>query len=97
MPKLDVTFTTGLPMGTKAVFRHEGELWIAYPAKKNQQIFSLVDRLVGIHAGIGKEMVHWINARPGDTELVARVLERVSRASALHDELCHDKTKAFTS
>lgn len=97
MPKLDVTFSTGLPMGTKAVFKHDGELWIAYPAKKNQQIFSLVDRLLGIHAGIHKEMVRWINARPGDTDLVTRVLEKVSRAKTLHDELCHDKTEAFTS
>lgn len=94
--KLEVTFSTGLPMGTKAVFRHEGELWIAYPAKKNQAIFSLVDRLVGIHAGIHNEMIRWMNARPGDTDLVTRVLEKVSRAARLHDELCHEKNRAFT-
>jgi predicted type IV restriction endonuclease len=36
--RLQVTFSIGLPLGTRATFNHDGELWIAVPAKKYQQI-----------------------------------------------------------
>lgn len=94
--KLTVTFADSLPMGTRGTFTHDGQMWVAYPADKNQRIFTLVDRLVGIHAGIYKEMVRWINARPGDAELVTRVLEKVGRAQQLHQELITEKAEAAT-
>jgi hypothetical protein len=91
-----VTFATSLPMGERGTFTHDGELWIAYRRSKNQRIFSLIDRLIGIHAGITKEMIMWINARPGDAELVARVLERTEWARKAQRELTLEKAEAFT-
>lgn len=92
--KLTVTFANSRPMGTHATFKHDGEIWICYPSKKSSLIWSLIDRLVGVHAGIAKEMVRWINERPGDAELIARVLERTERARNLHSELMSEKLEA---
>jgi hypothetical protein len=91
-----VTFATGLPMGERGTFTHDGDLWIAYRRNKNQRIFALVDRLVGIHSRINREMIRWINARPHDAELVVRVLEMTRRADELHKELITEKAEAFT-
>jgi hypothetical protein len=91
-----VTFATSLPMGERGTFTHDGDLWIAYRAKKNQRIHALVDRLVGIHSRINKEMIRWINARPHDAELVVRVLDMTRRAHEIHDELITEKAEAFT-
>lgn len=92
-----VTFARSLPMGTRGTFTHEGELWIAFPAAKNQRIHAVVDRLIGLHAGITKEMLRWINARPHDAELVARVLERTAAARKVQQELIIEKAEAMTS
>lgn len=94
--RLKVTFQTSLPMGERGTFTHDGDLWIAYRAKKNQRIWNLVDRLVGIHAAVGKEMVSWINSRPQDIDLIARVLERTTRAREIHNELIIEKAQAYT-
>lgn len=91
-----VTFATSMPMGTRATFTHDGELWVAYPATKNQRIFAVTDRLIGIHAGITKEMIRWINARPQDADLIARVLERTMSARKVQQELIIEKTEART-
>lgn len=93
---LKVTFSQSLPMGTRGTFTHDGELWIAYPSKKNTRILSVIDRLLGVHEGITKEMIRWINARPQDAELVTKVLERVARAKQIHEELVTEKAKAAT-
>jgi len=92
-----VTFAKSLPMGTRGTFMHDGEMWIAYPAKKNQRIFTIVDRLIGIHSAITDEMIRWINARPGDADLVQRVLERTTTARELYQELVTEKTEAAIS
>jgi hypothetical protein len=92
--QLKVTFASSLPLGTRATFTHDGELWVAYPREKNQRIFAVTDKLIGIHEGITKEMLRWINARPQDAELVTRVLERAQRARALTKELIVEKTEA---
>lgn len=91
-----VTFATSMPMGTRATFTHEGELWIAYPQSKSQRILAVTDRLIGLHAGIAKEMVRWINARPQDADLIARVLERTASARKIQQELICEKTEART-
>jgi hypothetical protein len=59
-----ITFAQSLPMGTRGTFTHDGELWIAYPAAKNQRINAVTDQLIGLHAGITQEMIRWINERP---------------------------------
>lgn len=92
-----ITFATSPPMGTRGTFTHDGELWIAYPASKNQRIHAVIDRLVGAHDRIATEMIRWINARPGDAELVARVLDIASRARFLYQELTIEKQEAMTS
>jgi hypothetical protein len=92
-----VTFATSLPMGERGTFTHDGELWIAYRRSKNQRIFALIDRLIGIHAGITKEMITWINKRPGDADLAAYVLQRVAVARKLQQELIVEKAETTTS
>jgi len=89
-----VTFASSLPLGTRATFTHDGELWIAYPAEKNQRLFAITDLLIGIHQGITNEMVRWINERPQDADLVTRVLERSTWAQKLTDELIIEKAEA---
>lgn len=91
-----VTFAQSLPMGTRATFTHDGEIWIAYPAKKNQQIHGLVDRLMGIHTGITEEMTRWINKRPADADLAVYVLKWTAQARKAHAELAIEKVEAFT-
>ena len=92
--QLKVTFASSLPLGTRATFTYDGGLWIAYPAAKNQRIFTITDRLIGIHQGITNEMLRWINERPQDATLVTRVLERVERANEMTKELTVEKTEA---
>lgn len=92
--KLTVNFSNSRPIGTHATFTHDGEIWLCYPAKKSSLIWSLIDRLVGVHASIAKEMLRWINERPGDADLIARVLERTETARALHAELMSEKLEA---
>lgn len=89
--KISVTFDDGLPHGVHASFKHERELWIAYPATKNRRILALVDRLVGIHAGIQDQMIRWINARPNDADLITLVLEKTARARRIHAEVITEK------
>lgn len=92
-----ITFAKSLPMGTRGTFMHDGELWIAFPAWKNQRINAMLDRLIGLHRLTTKRMVSWINRRPQDAELVAEVLEITSGAQALYEELIHEKSEAVTA
>lgn len=91
------TFSDSLPMGTRATFTHDKQMWIAYPADKHQAIHGLVDRLIGIHAAITVNMVNWINQRPQDADLISKVLERTAVARKLTHELCVEKGITFTS
>jgi hypothetical protein len=92
-----VTFATSLPMGERGTFTHDGDIWIAYRASKNQAIHALVDRLIGLHAGVQREMLRWINARPQDADLVAQVLRWTTQARKVQHELIQQKTEVFTS
>lgn len=92
--KVTATFSFGPPRGTCATFTYEGKRWVAYPQTKNQQLFATTDRLIGILHAIHRDMISWINARPQDAELIARVLERIARAEQLENELKMEKTEA---
>ena len=92
-----VTFAQSLPMGTRGTFTHDGELWIAYTAKKNQALFAITDRMLGILDRISDDMVRWINDWPGDALRVTGVMERVSRIRGEVEELTHEKTQARIS
>jgi hypothetical protein len=91
-----VTFATSLPMGERGTFTHDGDIWIAYRASKNQAIHALVDRLIGLHAGVQREMVRWLNARPQDADLVAQVLRWTAQAKFVQQEIITEKTEVFT-
>lgn len=98
--KLQVTFTTGLPMGTCARFKHEGEIWIAYPAKKNSRILAIIERFLGIYGGITDNIVATLNRypdNPGVQELAVSCLGSVDRARKLWWDLGLEKIKAETS
>jgi hypothetical protein len=94
--RLKVTFSKSLPLGTRGTFTHDGELWIAYPAAKNQRLFAVTDQLIGLHAGITQEMIRWINERPEDARFITRVLDWTKRAREIHAEIAIDKTEART-
>lgn len=89
--KLTVTFKDGLPLGVRATFTHEKQIWIAYPAHKLSAVHALVERLIGIHAAIQTDMIRWINNRPQDAHLITLVLERVGRARTIHREVLTQK------
>lgn len=95
--RLQVTFAVSLPMGTRGTFTHDGEMWVAYPASKNQRIFTVIDRMIGIFGGIHDDMLRWINHWPEDGERVCAVIESVDKARALRAELVTEKMEAGIS
>ena len=92
-----ITFADGLPLGTRGTFRRDGQWWIALPMSKYQRITAVIDRLLGVHAGIASEMLRWINARPQDAELITHVLERTALARSVHRRYALEKTEARVS
>lgn len=98
--QLQVTFDTGLPLGTCARFKHDGEIWIAYPAKKNARILAVIDRFLGIYGAMTDNIVRSLNKHPdnaGVRELAVSCLGSVDRARQLWRNLADEKTKAATS
>ena len=98
--RLAVTFADGLPLGTHATFKHDGQTWIAYPAPKNAAIVAVIDRILGLLSKITADALRSINGHPGNAELAAfasRVLSAAQRADTSYEELAKDKVKAVTS
>jgi hypothetical protein len=91
-----VSFKTGLPMGVHATFTHDKELWIAVPASKYQRISATIDRLIGIHSRINRDMVGWLNFYPEDGVRAAKILEMTVRAREIRDVLVREKIEAIT-
>lgn len=94
---LEVSFATGLPMGTRGVFEYNGKVWIARTADRDQGMFTILDRYASIFKRINDEMISWINQRPADVELVAKVIELVDGAEQLRRELMKEKVEVATS
>lgn len=94
--RLEVTFKTGLPLGTHGHFKYEGAHWIALPAKKLSRITAVIDRFVGIFAGIQRDTVRMINDHPEDTPRIMAILERVTKYRELHRELVTEKIRSQT-
>lgn len=92
-----IEFATDLPMGTRGIFERDGIVWIARRAERDQAMFSVLDRYAGIFKRINDEMIGWINQRPGDAELVAKVLELLTGAEELRRTLMTEKAKVSTS
>lgn len=91
------TFAVSLPMGTRATFTHDKELWIAYPAVKNQRLFGVTDRLVGAHKQIIKDMIAMVNDHPDDAVRIAAIIDRATKAIEFHNEMLVEKTEARVS
>lgn len=94
--KIAVTFGTGLPLGTHAKFKHNGEIWIAYPVKKNTHIVTVIDRMIGIFSTIQRDMINWLNTMPEDADRTIMILESVARAKKLQQELIEEKIEGQT-
>jgi len=94
--RIAVTFATGLPHGTHARFKHEGQIWIAYPASKNTRILTVIDRMVGILATFTRQMVDWLNRSPADAPQIVMLLESIARAQRLREELITEKARSQT-
>lgn len=89
--KLTVTFATGLPMGTRGSFKHEGQVWLAYPSRKQSRLFALVDRMVGALGRIQVECIAWISGHPEDAARVAMLLQIIAHADAIKREVIEGK------
>lgn len=87
-----VTFEVGPPLGTRAIFTHEGERWIAYPQVKSNMVAAVIDRLVGTVAAVHDDLVRWINRHPEDAADIARIMARTAAAQ----ELAREKVQAWT-
>ena len=78
-----VTFGDGLPRGAVATFKHDGELWFAYPQDKVQGLGVVMDRMIGTISGLHSGLVDWINAHPEDSARVAMLLGSVASTREL--------------
>jgi hypothetical protein len=92
--RLAVTFADGLPLGKRASFRHDGQAWLAYPAKKQQVLFALVDRMVGALARIQAEAIRWLSAHPDDAARVAMLLRIIADANRIKEDVIENKAPA---
>lgn len=95
--RLQVTFNTGLPLGTRGTFTHDGQRWIAVPADKYHRLTALIDRSLGVLDGIERHMTNWVAGHPHDTERVGMLLAGIARAREYSDEIAIDKVKAVTA
>lgn len=91
---LEVKFSTSLPLGTRGTFEYNGQVWIAYPAKKNQAIFAVTDKMLGAHKRVIKDILGWVKQRPQDAELVQGAVQIASAAIEMHNELLVEKTES---
>lgn len=92
-----VTFAQSLPMGTRATFTVDKELWIAWPSEKNKRIFGVTDRLIGAHKQMIKDMIGMVNDHPEDAVRIAGIIERANAAIAFHNEMLSEKTESRVS
>lgn len=95
--RLNVTFGTGLPLGTRATFTHDRQLWIAYPATKQAQIHACIDRLAGSLTRIKKQLIAWLSTQPDDAQRVALLLNILAHAEQIQNEILTEKTRAVTA
>ena len=87
-----VTFSSGLPRGAAATFKHDGQLWFAWPQPKVQGLGVVMDRMVGTIGRLHAGMVDWINAHPEDSAKVALLMGSVASTR----ELALAKAEAWT-
>lgn len=94
--RLNVTFHTGLPLGTRATFTHEGQRWIAIPDTKHSRIGAVMNRMLWALAWIRDDLTRWLSANPGDATRIATILAVIAKADQANRELALDKAEAVT-
>lgn len=94
--RLNVTFNTGLPLGTRGTFTLDGQRWIALPDDKYQRIGAVMDRMIGALTWIRDELTRWLAANPGDATRIAAILAVIARADHNRKDLALDKARAVT-
>ena len=78
-----VTFSDGLPNGACATFKHDGELWFAYPKPKIQALGVAMSRTIGTVSRLRDGLIDWINRHPEDANRVTRLLGSVASTQQL--------------
>lgn len=79
--RLQVTFNNSLPNGVHATFRLDGELWIAYPQSKNQNLHAIIDRLIGVCRRTQRELSQWLTQHPSDANRFGRILAYIDQTA----------------
>lgn len=92
-----VTFSTGLPLGTRATFTHEGQTWVALPLDKLRAERVVTDLLIGVLNQIRGQMTRWLAANPEDATRVGMLLQAIAHADAIATQASVDKSKARTA
>jgi len=87
-----VKFSTGLPRGAVATFKHDGQRWFAYPQPKIQALSVVMDRMVGTINRLHGGLIDWMNTHPEDAAKVAKLMGRV----ATTQQLALAKAEAWT-
>lgn len=95
--RVTVTFHDGLPLGTRGIFTHQGQRWIAIPMEKYTRIVTVTDRLIGALNTIRGQLTRWVSAHPQDAERVVMILTVVAHAEEAARQATVDKAEAQTS
>lgn len=88
-----VTFSSGLPRGAAATFKHDGQLWFAWPQPKVQGLGVVMDRMVGTVSRLRDGLVDWLNRHPEDANRIVLLLGSV----ATTQQLALAKAEAWTA
>lgn len=92
-----LTFHTGLPVGTRATFTHEGEPWIALPAAKYVATLTICDNLIGNLQSIRHTATKWLAANPGDVQRAGMLLAVIARADKAAETAALEKVSVQTA
>lgn len=95
--RTQIVFSTGLPLGRRGTFTHEGQRWIAVPQTKYQAITTVTDRLTGALAAVQRDITALLAAHPGDTDRINTILGILARADQVRKQALVDKVEAQTA
>lgn len=95
--RTQIVFGTGLPLGRRGLFTHEGERWIALPQSKHQAICTVTDRLVGALSAVQRDLTQLLTAHPEDAAKIGAILGILARAEQFRQQALTDKAEAQTA
>lgn len=82
-PKIAVAFADGWPIGQRAVFHHDGILWMAFPIPKIQRLLAHGHRAAGAATTGHRLLLDVVAEHPNTYPLVLRTLVVLARATVL--------------